>query len=119
VEDGTYLLDKLDGILVDLGFNAYTNGQKSMTDIFAITLALMVGTAGLPHVIVRFFTVPRVKDARLSAGYALAFIAILYTTAPAVAAFGIYNALDSLVEKNISDLPAWIQSWQTTNLIAV
>src|SRR5690606_23585444 len=74
---------------------------------------------GLPHVIVRFFTVPRVKDARLSAGYALVFIAILYTTAPAVAAFGIYNAINSTSEKNISELPAWIQSWQTTNLIAV
>src|SRR5690554_1987783 len=119
VEDGTYLLDKLDVILVDLGFNAYTSGQKSMTDIFAITLALMVGTAGLPHVIVRFFTVPRVKDARLSAGYALVFIAILYTTAPAVAAFGIYNAVDSLVEKPVDDLPDWVMNWQATNLIQI
>jgi cation/acetate symporter len=84
-----------------------------------ITLALMVGTAGLPHVIVRFFTVPRVKDARLSAGYALFFIAILYTTAPAVAAFGIYNAINSTSEKNISELPAWVQNWQKTNLIEV
>jgi cation/acetate symporter len=79
----------------------------------------MVGTAGLPHVIVRFFTVPRVKDARLSAGYALVFIAILYTTAPAVAAFGIYNAIDSTSEKNISELPSWVNTWQKTNLIKV
>lgn len=119
VEDGTYLLDKLDGILVDLGFHAYTSGQKSMTDIFAITLALMVGTAGLPHVIVRFFTVPRVKDARLSAGYALVFIAILYTTAPAVAAFGIYNALDTVANKPVDQLPQWVANWQQTNLIAI
>src|SRR5690606_28554298 len=95
VADGTPLLDKLDGVLAELGFSAYTSGRKSITDIFMITLALMVGTAGLPHVIVRFFTVPRVKDARLSAGYALVFIAILYTTAPAIAAFGMYNAIDS------------------------
>ena len=119
VQDGTYLLDKLDGILVDLGFNAYTSGTKSMTDIFAITLALMVGTAGLPHVIVRFFTVPRVKDARLSAGYALVFIAILYTTAPAVAAFGIYNTLDSLSDKPVDQVPQWVSNWQATNLIEI
>lgn len=119
VADGTPLLAKLDGVLADLGFAEYTAGRKGMTDMLMITLALMVGTAGLPHVIVRFFTVPRVKDARLSAGYALAFIAILYTTAPAVAAFGIYNAINSTSEKNISDLPAWVQNWQKTNLISV
>ena len=119
VADGTGLLDKLDGILSDLGFAEYTSGRKGMTDMFMITLALMVGTAGLPHVIVRFFTVPRVKDARLSAGYALVFIAILYTTAPAVAAFGIYNAIDSTSEKNISELPSWVNNWQKTNLIKV
>tara|TARA_R100000482_G_C5111683_1_gene140913 strand:- start:305 stop:1261 length:957 start_codon:yes stop_codon:yes gene_type:complete len=90
-----------------------------MTDIFMITLALMVGTAGLPHVIVRFFTVPRVKDARLSAGYALVFIAILYTTAPAVAAFGIYNAINSTSEKRMDELPTWIATWQKTDLIQV
>jgi cation/acetate symporter len=90
-----------------------------MTDMFMITLALMVGTAGLPHVIVRFFTVPKVKDARLSAGYALIFIAILYTTAPAVAAFGIYNAINSTSEKEISTLPEWVQNWQKTNLIKI
>lgn len=119
VADGTVLLDKLDGVLSDLGFAEYTSGRKGMTDMFMITLALMVGTAGLPHVIVRFFTVPRVKDARLSAGYALVFIAILYTTAPAVAAFGIYNAIESTSEKNISELPSWVNNWQKTNLIKV
>lgn len=119
VADGTPLLEKLDGILADLGFNEYTSGRKGMADMLMITLALMVGTAGLPHVIVRFFTVPKVKDARLSAGYALIFIAILYTTAPAMAAFGIYNAINSTSEKNISELPAWVQNWQKTNLIKV
>jgi cation/acetate symporter len=119
VADGTYLLDKLDGVLGDLGFAEYTSGRKSIFDIFAITLALMVGTAGLPHVIVRFFTVPRVKDARLSAGYALAFISILYTTAPAVAAFGIYNTIQSASEKKISELPIWVKNWQKTDLIQV
>lgn len=119
VSDGTYLLDKLDGVLTDLGFAAYTSGRKEMVDLFMITLALMVGTAGLPHVIVRFFTVPRVKDARLSAGYALVFISILYTTAPAVAAFGIYNAIDSVSEKKIESLPTWVATWQKTNLIQV
>lgn len=119
VAEGTYLLDKLDGVLSELGFAEYTSGRKGMTDIFMITLALMVGTAGLPHVIVRFFTVPRVKDARLSAGYALVFISILYTTAPAVAAFGIYNAIDSVSEKSISALPDWVTNWQKTNLINV
>ncbi|MFC3879554.1 sodium:solute symporter family protein [Algoriphagus namhaensis] len=117
--DGTPLLDKLDGVLAELGFSEYTDGRKGMTDIFMITLALMVGTAGLPHVIVRFFTVPRVKDARLSAGYALVFISILYTTAPAVAAFGIYNAIESTSEKQISELPTWINTWQKTNLITM
>lgn len=119
VADGTYLLDKLDGVLTELGFAAYTEGRKGMVDIFMITLALMVGTAGLPHVIVRFFTVPRVKDARLSAGYALVFIMILYTTAPAVAAFGIYNAIESVNEKPVENLPTWVGTWQKTNLITV
>jgi cation/acetate symporter len=119
VSDGTYLLDKLDGVLTELGFAAYTSGRKEMADIFMITLALMVGTAGLPHVIVRFFTVPRVKDARLSAGYALAFISILYTTAPAVAAFGIYNTIESVSEKKVDNLPIWVANWQKTSLITV
>lgn len=119
VDEGAYLLDKLDGVLTDLGFNAYTSGSKPMVDLFAITLALMVGTAGLPHVIVRFFTVPRVKDARLSAGFALVFIAILYTTAPAVAAFGIYNAIESMSERPIDELPDWVENWQKTELIVI
>ncbi|MCH7407839.1 cation acetate symporter [Belliella sp. DSM 111904] len=119
VADGSYLLDKLDGVLTELGFAAYTSGRKGMSDIFAITLALMVGTAGLPHVIVRFFTVPRVKDARLSAGYALVFIAILYTTAPAVAAFGIYNAIDTVASQPVNELPAWVDNWEKTSLISI
>jgi len=119
VAGGVPLLDKLDGVLGDLGFADYTSGKKSIPDLFMITLALMVGTAGLPHVIVRFFTVPKVKDARLSAGYALAFIAILYTTAPAVAAFGMYNIIQSTSEKPIDQLPEWVQNWQQTNLIQI
>ena len=119
VAEGVPLLDKLDGVLGDLGFADYTSGKKSIPDLFMITLALMVGTAGLPHVIVRFFTVPKVKDARLSAGYALAFIAILYTTAPAVAAFGMYNIIKSTSEKPIDQLPEWVQNWQKTNLIQI
>ncbi|MFN3760637.1 MAG: sodium:solute symporter family protein [Algoriphagus aquaeductus] len=119
LEDGVPLLEKLDGVLADLGFAEYTSGRKGMGDMLMITLALMVGTAGLPHVIVRFFTVPKVKDARLSAGYALVFIAILYTTAPAVAAFGIYNAINSTSEKELAALPAWVETWQKTNLIQI
>jgi cation/acetate symporter len=119
VADGTPLLDKLDGMLTELGFTAYTDGSKSMMDIFFITAALMVGTAGLPHVIVRFFTVPKVKDARLSAGYALIFIAILYTTAPAIGAFGIYNMVNNVSEKPMSELPDWVNNWSKTGLIAI
>jgi len=119
VAAGVPLLDKLDGVLGDLGFADYTSGKKSIPDLFMITLALMVGTAGLPHVIVRFFTVPKVKDARLSAGYALAFIAILYTTAPAIAAFGMYNIIESTSEKPIDQLPEWVQNWKQTKLIQI
>ena len=119
VADGTPLLEKLDGMLTELGFTAYTDGSKSMIDIFFITAALMVGTAGLPHVIVRFFTVPKVKDARKSAGYALIFSAILYTTAPAIGAFGIYNMINSTSEKEISSLPEWVNNWTKTGLIAI
>ncbi len=93
---GTYLLDKLDHLSTELGFGAYTAGTKSTIDVFFITAALMIGTAGLPHVIVRFFTVPKVRDARKSAGYALVFIAILYTTAPAVASFARVNLLQTV-----------------------
>ncbi|MGB4837547.1 MAG: sodium:solute symporter family protein [Saprospiraceae bacterium] len=114
---GMYLLDKLDGLNVELGFNEYTNGTKSIVDVFAITFALMVGTAGLPHVIVRFFTVPRVKDARLSAGYALLFIAILYTTAPAIAAFARVNLINTVSNKEYVSMPEWFRKWEATKLI--
>ncbi len=111
------LLDKLDGLSTELGFNAYTDGSKSMTDIFFITAALMVGTAGLPHVIVRFFTVPNVRDARKSAGYALLFIAILYTTAPAIAVFARTNLLETVSNQPYENMPDWFQKWETTGLI--
>jgi cation/acetate symporter len=115
----TYLLDKLDGLNQELGFAAYTSGTKSTIDVFAITCALMVGTAGLPHVIVRFFTVPRVKDARISAGYALVFIAILYTTAPAISAFARTNMINSVSNVAIDQLPTWVSNWQKTGLITI
>ena len=119
LNDGTYLLDKVDGLLTELGFIAYTSGSKGLLDMFFITAALMVGTAGLPHVIVRFFTVPKVKDARKSAGYALLFIAILYTTAPAVGVFGIYNMITNINGQKIESLPTWVQNWQKTGLITI
>ena len=114
---GTYLLDKLDGLSTDLGFSEYTEGSKSMIDVFAITLALMVGTAGLPHVIVRFFTVKRVKDARKSAGLALLLIAILYTTAPAVSVFARTNLIETVSNKSYATMPEWFKKWETTGLI--
>ena len=114
----TYMLDKLDGLSQELGFSAYTEGSKSLVDVFAITLALMVGTAGLPHVIVRFFTVKRVKDARKSAGYALLFIGILYITAPAVASFGKLNLLDTVNNKDYTDMPEWFNTWEDLGLLA-
>ena len=114
---GTYLLDKLDGLSTDLGFAEYTEGSKSMIDVFAITLALMVGTAGLPHVIVRFFTVKRVKDARKSAGIALLLIVILYTTAPAVAVFARTNMIETVSNKPYAEVPVWFKKWETTGLI--
>ena len=114
---GTYLLDKLDGLSTDLGFAEYTEGSKSMVDVFAITLALMVGTAGLPHVIVRFFTVKRVKDARKSAGIALLLIVILYTTAPAVAVFARTNMIETVSNQPYSGVPEWFKKWETTGLI--
>ena len=119
VADGSFLLDKLDGTLKELGFSAYTDGTKSRLDVFFITTALMLGTAGLPHVIVRFFTVPKVKDARKSAGYALLFIAILYTTAPAVAAFGMYNMISTVHDTKVEQLPEWVGNWQKTGLISI
>jgi cation/acetate symporter len=113
-----YLLDRLDQLSTELGFAAYTEGQKSTFDVFCITAALMVGTAGLPHVIVRFFTVPRVRDARLSAGYALVFIAILYTTAPAVASFVRVNVIDTMNETPYAEMPQWFKNWEDSGLIA-
>ena len=114
---GAYLLDKLDGLTTELGFAEYTNGSKRLIDVFAITLALMVGTAGLPHVIVRFFTVKRVRDARKSAGLALLFIAILYTTAPAVAVFARTNMIETVSDKDYAGMPEWFKNWETTGLI--
>ena len=116
-EPSTYLLDKLDNLNVELGFNEYTDNTKSLIDVFAITLALMVGTAGLPHVIVRFFTVKKVSDARKSAGIALLLIAILYTTAPAVAAFARTNLLETISTKPYSEIPQWFKKWENTGLI--
>ena len=113
-----YLLDKLDQVTVDLGFNEYTQNSKSLIDIFCITAALMFGTAGLPHVIVRFFTVPTVAAARKSAGYALIFIALLYTTAPAVSAFARMNLIDSIQDKEYSSAPSWFKNWEEIGLIA-
>ncbi len=116
-EDGIYLLDKLDGLQKELGFHEYTSGSKSMVDVLAITFALMVGTAGLPHVIVRFFTVPKVKDARISAGWALLFITIMYTTIPAVAVFARINLIETVSEKKYDELPEWFGNWETTGLL--
>jgi cation/acetate symporter len=115
---GMYLLDKLDQLHTELGFAEYTSGTKSMQDVFFITVALMVGTAGLPHVIVRFFTVPKVKDARISVGYALIFIAILYTTAPAIAVFSRTNLIDTVSEQPYSEMPEWFHTWEETGLLA-
>ncbi|MFT5237869.1 MAG: cation/acetate symporter, partial [Flavobacteriaceae bacterium] len=114
---GTYLIEKLSGLSTELGFTEYTSGTKSTLDIFAITLALMVGTAGLPHVIVRFFTVKKVKDARKSAGIALFLIAILYTTAPAVAVFAKTNLLNTVSNKPYSEMPPWFKNWEDTGLL--
>ena len=114
----TYLLDKLDRLNVDLGFDEYTSNTKSNIDVFFITAALMFGTAGLPHVIVRFFTVPKVSDARKSAGYALIFIALLYTTAPAVSAFARVNFIESVQEVEYENAPGWFKNWEQIGLIA-
>lgn len=116
--DGVYLLDKLDAMHTELGFKEYTSGSKSTWDVFAITIALMVGTAGLPHVIVRFFTVPKVKDARKSAGLALLFIAILYTAAPAVSVFARTNLIETVSNEKYADMPEWFTNWEDTGLIA-
>ena len=116
---GGYLLDKLNLIQTDLGFRAYTaGGAKSTIDVFMITFALMVGTAGLPHIIIRFFTTPTIRGARASAGWALLFIAILYTTAPAVASFARTNMLLSLSNKTYTEAPSWFKNWEKTGLVA-
>jgi cation/acetate symporter len=127
VNDGVYLLDKLDLVLVDLGFDAYTEQKSSNINMILLTLSLMIGTAGLPHVIIRFFTVPKVKDARSSAGWALAFIAILYTTAPAVGAMSMFNFVKTIQIENeagqpagnlaYEDRPEWFATWETTGLL--
>ena len=119
---GSYLLDRLDGLTRELGFTSYTEGQRSKIDMFCITAALMAGTAGLPHVIVRFFTVPKVRDARKSAAWALLFIAVLYTTAPAVGAFARLNMFETLNGPDNqgvarSEIPEWVDTWEVTGLI--
>ncbi|RIA09522.1 cation/acetate symporter [Flavobacteriaceae bacterium MAR_2010_72] len=114
---GTYVLDKLDGLSTELGFAEYTEGSKSLIDVFAITLALMVGTAGLPHVIVRFFTVKRVRDARKSAGIALLLIVLLYSTAPAVAVFARTNMIETVSNQPYASVPQWFKTWEGTGLI--
>lgn len=117
-ESGVFLLDKLDGLSEQLGFATYTEGSKSLIDVFAITMALMVGTAGLPHVIVRFFTVKKIKDARKSAGIALLLIVILYSTAPAVAAFARTNLIETVSNQPYSEVPQWFKKWEITGLIS-
>jgi cation/acetate symporter len=117
IDGSGYLLDRLDGLSQELGFATYTEGQRSTQDVFFITAALMFGTAGLPHVIIRFFTVPNVRDARRSAGYAIVFIAILYTTAPAVAAFARVNLINSVNNAEYTAMPDWFTKWETTSLI--
>ena len=114
---GQYLLKKLNNLSTDLGFSAYTSGEKTVPDVLAITLALMVGTAGLPHVIVRFFTVKRMRDARKSVGLALLFIALLYATAPAIAVFAKTNLIETVSNKPYSEMPGWFKNWENTGLI--
>ena len=114
---GQYLLEKLNNLSTDLGFSAYTSGEKTVADVLAITLALMVGTAGLPHVIVRFFTVKRMRDARKSVGLALLFIALLYATAPAIAVFAKTNLIETVSNKPYSEMPGWFKNWENTGLI--
>jgi cation/acetate symporter len=117
-ESGAFLLERLNGLHSELGFTAYTSGAKTTIDVFFITAALMVGTAGLPHVIIRFYTVPRVRDARISAGWALMFIAILYTAAPAVAVFARTNLLNTVSEQPYAEMPEWFTTWEGTGLIS-
>ena len=114
---GQFLLEKLNGLSKELGFSEYTKGNKSIIDVFCITLALMVGTAGLPHVIVRFFTVKKMRDARKSVGLALLFIALLYATAPAVAVFAKTNLIETVSDQPYSSMPVWFKNWEDTGLI--
>ena len=124
---GVFLMDKLDKTLLDLGFNAYTTQKGSTLNMFLLTMSLMIGTAGLPHVITRFFTVPKVRDARATAGWSLVFIAILYTTAPAVGAMARMNLIDTIQAESIAPdtsqnlkidaLPAWFTNWEKTGLL--
>lgn len=121
--EGKYLLERLDGLSQELGLAAYTSGVKSKIDVFAITAALMVGTAGLPHVIVRFFTVPKVRDARRSAGWALVFISVVYLTAPSIAAFSKVNLINTVNGPDLTGVeyeqaPSWIKTWEQTGLIS-
>jgi len=118
-DSGGYLLEKLNQIQIELGFKSYTGGgAKSTIDVFAITFALMVGTAGLPHIIIRFFTTPTIRGARASAGWALLFIAILYTTAPAVASFARLNMIHTLNNREYTNAPSWFKNWEKTGLVA-
>src|SRR5512133_2890149 len=116
-EPGRHLLDVLDGLSTELGFRPYTAGWKPRLDVVCITAALMIGTAGLPHIIVRFFTVPKIRDARSSAGWALVFIAVLYTTAPAVAVFARATSVATVHGRRAADAPPWFREWQRTNLV--
>jgi len=123
LDNGKSVLTTLNELSVELGFAQYTQGNKSTVDMFFMTAALMCGTAGLPHVIVRFFTVPRVKDARISAGWALIFIAILYTTVPGVAGFGRVNLIETINGKQntgveYTQVPDWFKNWENSGLIA-
>jgi cation/acetate symporter len=116
--DGVYLLENLNQLSIDLGFEKYTEiNQTTLINVFFITAALMFGTAGLPHVIVRFFTVPKVRDARISAGWALLFISLLYTTAPAVAAFAKVNLINTVSNAKYSEMPQWFKNWENTGLL--
>ncbi len=117
-QPGMHLLDVLDKVQVDLGFPKYTAGRPGyMWDVFAITFTMMVGTAGLPHIIIRFFTVPKIRDARASAGWALVFITILYTTAPAVSVFAKTNFIQTINNKAYADAPVWFKDWEKTKLV--
>ena len=123
VGESTYMLDKLDQVVIDLGFTAYTESSQSTINLFFLTMALMAGTAGLPHVIVRFFTVPKVSDARKSAGYALLFIALLYTTAPAVGSMARFNLIntingDDATGVEYTNIPSWFKNWENSGLLA-